>query len=135
MNETIILVGERQREYAHQLLAVAPLGHEVKITPPAKSREQEKHYWALCGDMAKQATFNGAKLDADSWMSLFMDALLKGEGRTIIPSLDGQRFVQLNRSTKRLKKHEASTLIEMIYAEGHHRGVLFPDYKHYMDKP
>jgi hypothetical protein len=88
----------------------------------------------LCGDFAKQATFNGSKLDADNWMSLFMDALLKGEGRTIIPSLDGERFVQLNRSTKRLKKHEASALIEMIYAEGHHRGVVFPDYK-YADEP
>ena len=134
MTKSVTLVGERQRQYAYSLLAQAALGEIVTIAPPKKSREQEKHYWALCGDFAKQATFNGVKLDADNWMSLFMDALLKGEGRTIIPSLDGERFVQLNRSTKRLKKHEASALIEMIYAEGHHRGVVFPDYK-YTDQP
>ncbi len=133
MTKTVILVGERQREYAHQLLAQAPLGHEFTIGPPKKTREQEKHYWALCGDFAKQATFNGKKMDDNSWMAVFLDALFAGEGRSIVPSLDGQRFVQLNRSTKRLKKHEASALIEMIYAEGHHRGVVFPDYKHYMD--
>lgn len=134
MTHTVILTGDKQRDFAHKLVAQAPLEYVVTITPPKKSREQERHYWALCNDFAKQATFNGAKLDADSWMSLFMDALLKGEGRTIIPSLDGERFVQLNRSTKRLKKHEASALIEMIYAEGHHRGVVFPDYKNYMDE-
>ena len=134
MTKTVILVGERQREYAHKLLAQAALGEVVTIAPPKKSREQEKHYWALCGDFAKQATFNGVKLDDNSWMALFLDALFAGEGKTIVPSLDGQRFVQLNRSTKRLKKHEASALIEMIYAEGHHRGVVFPDYK-YADEP
>jgi len=130
MTKSVTLVGERQREYAHQLLAQAALGEVVTIAPPKKSREQEKHYWALCGDFAKQATFNGMKMDDNSWMALFLDALFAGEGRTIVPSLDGQRFVQLNRSTKRLKKHEASALIEMIYAEGHHRGVVFPDYKY-----
>jgi hypothetical protein len=134
LTKTVILVGERQREYAHKLLAQAALGEVVTIAPPKKSREQEKHYWALCGDFAKQATFNGVKLDDNSWMALFLDALFAGEGKTIVPSLDGQRFVQLNRSTKRLKKHEASALIEMIYAEGHHRGVVFPDYK-YADEP
>jgi len=134
MTHTVILVGERQRDFAKSLVSQAPLGYVVTISEPKKSREQEKHYWALCGDFAKQATFNGMKLDDNSWMALFLDALFAGEGRTIVPSLDGQRFVQLNRSTKRLKKHEASALIEMIYAEGHHRGVVFPDYKHYTEQ-
>jgi hypothetical protein len=134
LTKSVTLVGERQREYAHKLLAQAALGEVMTIAPPKKSREQEKHYWALCGDFAKQATFHGRKMDDNSWMAVFLDALFAGEGRTIVPSLDGQRFVQLNRSTKRLKKHEASALIEMIYAEGHHRGVVFPDYK-YADEP
>lgn len=132
---TKTLTDRYSREQAKRIIDAAPDGYVMSVGEPLKTREQEKHYWALCNDFAKQATFNGVKLDADSWMSLFMDALLKGDGRTIIPSLDGQRFVQLNRSTKRLKKHEASALIEMIYAEGHHRGVVFPDYKHYCDGP
>ena len=134
MTHTVILAGDKQRDFALRLVAQAPLGHEVTIAPPQKTREQEKHYWALCGDFAKQATFNTVKLDSNSWMAIFLDALFEGEGRSIVPSLDGKRFVQLNRSTKRLTKKEASALIEMMYAEGHHRGVVFPDYRHFAER-
>ena len=124
MSRTIILY-PGNRQYALRTLSEAPDGYVVTVAEPRKNREQEMFYWALCGEVAKQATFNGVKMDADSWMSLFMDALFKGEGRTVLPSLDGRRIVQRDRSTKKLKKHEASVLIELILAEGHHRGVTF----------
>jgi len=40
MTKTVILAGERQREYAYKLLAQAALGEVVTIAPPKKSREQ-----------------------------------------------------------------------------------------------
>ena len=119
------LINEAVRANACTAINAAPEGWTVTIQEPRKKRDQECMYWALCEDMAKQATFNGMKLDKDSWMALFLDALYKGEGRTVLPSLDGQRIVQKDRSTKKLTTKQASVLIELILSEGHHRGVTF----------
>ncbi len=132
MKKTVILVGELQRRTAAQYLAEQPLGNMVVFSEPTKRRIQEERYHAMCGDIAKQCTFMGKRWDKDDWKRLLVDAFAKAmreigeplhhDGR-VIPSLDGERVVQLGIQTSGFFVKEASAFIEYLFAYGAAEGV------------
>ena len=115
---------------------MAPEGHVVRISEPAKKRIQEEKYHAMIGDIAKQSTFMGQKWDAEDWKRFLVDAFAKvmrdsgtplhHDGR-VVPSLDGQRVVQLGIQTRKFYGKEAADFIEYLYAYGADNNVQWTE--------
>lgn len=68
------------RRLARERIDAVPDGTVVVLRDPAKSRDQECHYHALIGEIAKNpptaalVTLAGKVLDEDSWKRLLIDA-------------------------------------------------------------
>ena len=115
---------------------MAPEGHVVRISEPAKKRIQEEKYHAMIGDIAKQCMFMGQRWDSEDWKRFLVDAFarvmrdagtpLHHDGR-VVPSLDGQRVVQLGIQTRKFYVKEAAEFIEYLYAYGADNNVQWTE--------
>lgn len=119
MTKTVILVGERQREYAQKLLAQAALGEVVTIKPQTRTGEQNALLWALLTDLSK-AKPNGREHTPDTWKLLVMHAC--GHACQFEIGLNGQPFPTGFRSSQ-LTKAQMSDLIDWIHAYAAEAGV------------
>ena len=101
----------------------------LEIKDAGKSRDQEKLYHELIGQIAKQAQHLGAKWDSEDWKRLLVDQFIKdmnGLGASkIIPSLDGEGIIQLGFQTRKFTKEQASEFVEWLHAWGAEHGVTF----------
>ena len=124
MPHTIILhAGNRQ--HAARVLGAAPDGYRVHISEPKRSVEQSDKMWAMLSEFSKQATLHGQSYSKEDWKLIFLHAL--GRELRMAPALDGKGFVPIGTSSSRLSVKDMSDLIELIYAEGAERGVIFKD--------
>lgn len=121
----------------------------VELSRPVKSREQEKRYHAMIGDIAKQVDFDGKKFSVDVWKTLLVDQFeeelrqmgidLSKPGKCEI-SLDGRRIVQIRPSTTGFLVKEASDFIEYLFSFGAENHIEWSDpetqslYKEYWQK-
>lgn len=132
--QVFVLAHREARRRAVEAVQQAPEGFVVRISPPGKSRDQEERYHAMLGDIAKQWTFMGQKWHQDDVKRLLVDAFaeamrqagtpLHHDGR-IVPSIDGQRVVQLGIQTSRFYKREATEFIEFLFAWGAEEGIVW----------
>lgn len=105
-----------------------PLRMEIKAE--SKSRDQEKKYHAMIGEIAAQASHLGAKWDAEDWKRLLVDLFAKEtgiQGGKIIPSLDSTGIVQLGLQTRNFTKEQAMEFITFLEAWGATNGIIFKD--------
>lgn len=102
----------------------------LEVKDASKSRDQEKLYHELIGQIAKQAQHMGAKWSAEDFKRLLVDQFAREIGITggkIIPNLDGSGVVQLGVQTKHFKAEQASQFIEWLYAWAANNGVTLDD--------
>lgn len=135
-NRLFILAHDTARQGAQKAIGEAPDGYVVRISKPARSRDQNDKLHAMFADVAKHCEFMGEKRDLETWKRLLVDAFarlkaaegqpLTGSGQ-IVPNLDGTGFVQLGVQTRKLKKAECSELIEFLYAWGTEKNVRWSD--------
>ena len=100
----------------------------LEIKDAGKSRDQEKLYHELIGQIAKQAQHMGAKWDAESWKRLLVDSYCREKGLktgAVIPNLAGDGIVQLGMQTRNFTKEQASEFVEWLHAWGAEHGVTF----------
>lgn len=123
---------EQMRQCLHHINATAHeymrRGQPIEIrvrTKSAQSWDQLKRLNAMCGDMAKQADWHGHRLSKDEWRHLLV-AVLRQDQRQI-PGANGQGFVLLGGSSRELSRKETSDAIEMLYALGSERDVVWTD--------
>lgn len=87
-------------------------------TEAIKSRDQEKMFHAIIGQIAKQAQHLGSRWNAESWKRFLIDQWSSETGQTNIsklaPSLDGERIVQLGMQSRRFTKEQGSSFIEWL---------------------
>mgnify|MGYP000879255670 CR=1 FL=1 len=136
MKKTLIITGELARKAACREIMAAPEGHVMRITEPVKKRIQEERYHAMIGDIALQCEFMGKRWDKEDWKRLLIDAFAKAmrdagtplhhDGR-VVPSLDGERVVQLGIQSRDFWVKEASEFIEYLFAYGAEAGVVWSD--------
>ncbi len=129
---TFMLVHAEARRRAAACCMESPDGYMVTVNEPTKKRVQEEKYHAMFGDIARQREFMGRKWDADDWKRFLVDAFaeamrqagtpLHHDGR-VVPSLDGQRVVQLGIQTRDFYVREAAEFISFLDAWGGERGV------------
>jgi hypothetical protein len=145
---TILLRTEQQREQALALLkhvpldAASPLRLVVDDPLPAKSREQEKKYHAMIGDIALQFEHCGRKWDADDMKRLLVDQFKRDtmkdsdigplwQGMGVVemaPALDGSGVVALGVQTKKFPSRLAAIFIEWLLAFGAEINIEWSDY-------
>jgi hypothetical protein len=134
MKRTFILAHAEARRRAVECVQQAPDGYVVEVKEPKKSRDQEEHYHAQIGDIAKQIDFFGKRWHRDDVKRILVDAFAKAmrdlgtplhhDGR-VVPSLDGERVVQLGIQTSNFRGREASDFIEFLYAWGTENGIMW----------
>lgn len=133
---TFVLVHAEARRRAAACCMESPDGYMVTVNEPTKKRIQEEKYHAMFGDIARQCEFMGSKRDSEDWKRLLVDAFahamreagtpLHHDGR-VVPSLDGQRVVQLGIQTRDFYVREAAEFITYLYAWGAEQGVLWSE--------
>jgi hypothetical protein len=102
----------------------------LEIKQQSKSREQERLYHELIGQIAKQAQHVGSKWSADDFKRLLVDQFAREIGLTgakIVPNLDGTGFVQLGVQTRKFTVDQGSQFIEWLYAWAANNGVTIDE--------
>lgn len=124
MNRTSFIIhGQYERERIIELAGSIADGWRVEFKAPKRSDEQSAKMWAMLGEVSKQARHHTLKLEAADWKLLFLNALRR-ETR-MVPNLDGNGLVSLERSSSDLSVAEMRDLIELIYEFGARNGVRF----------
>lgn len=118
---TLRTVADRDR--ACRWVRQAPIGSRVEFKSPRRTLPQNDRMWAMLTDIARQVEWYGQKLTPDDWKDVFTASLRRAH---VVPGLDGG-FVPLGMHTSDMSKEEMSALIELIYAFGAERGVIFGD--------
>ena len=98
----------------------------LEIKAESKSRDQEEMYHSLIGKIAKQAEHQGARWDVESWKRCLVDQWAHDScmrlGR-VVPSLDGERIVQLGIQTRKFTKEQGTEFIEFLFAWSAQNGI------------
>ena len=121
-----ILVHDLARQNAKRAIDEAPEGFTVTIAEPKRNLEQNARMWAMLGDVSRQVEWYGKRLTSEDWKHVFSSALKKME---VVPNLDGTGFVALGMSTSAMSKREMVDMIELIFAFGAEREVVWTDPK------
>lgn len=98
----------------------------LEVKDASKSREQEKLYHELIGQIAKQAQHLGAKWDAEDWKRLLVQEFCKDKGLPagrVIPNLSGDGICQLGQQTRKFSKEQASEFVEFLMAWASQHGI------------
>lgn len=76
---------------------------------------QSARFHAICGEVAKQAMFDGRRLSAQQWKVLFCSAhlVVAGEDPDLVQGLAGE-FVSLRESTASMSVSRMCSLIEYV---------------------
>jgi hypothetical protein len=113
-----------------------------------KTREQEKKYHAMLGDIAEQAKHLNQVLSADDWKRLCVaqyrtdcitnevDKLAdywNKQNFRLIPSLDGGSVVALGAQTRKFPKYVAAGFIEWLYQYGAANNIRWTDERVFSD--
>lgn len=116
MTHTVTLRGNR--EFAHRLVDVAPVGSVMKVSAPRRTTEQNDKMWAMLTEISA-AKPEGRELTPDVWKALFMHSL--DHAQRFEMALDGKGMVPVGFRSSRLTKAQMSDLIEVMneYAARH----------------
>jgi NinB protein len=122
---TFYLVNDKVRVNCIAAIHDLPDGYRVSMAEPRRTTAQSDRMWAMLTEFSKQATLNGQAYDKEDWKLIFMHAL--GRELRMAPALAGNGFVPIGTSSSKLSGRDMSDLIELIYAEGAARGVVFKE--------
>lgn len=111
------------RAAAIEAIRRAPDGYTVEIAPETRTKAQNRLLWPLLADVSAQVDWHGMQLTADDWKDVF-SASLKSELRAV-PNINGSGFVALGQRTSNMSKARFSEMIELIFAFGAQRGVVW----------
>ena len=120
----LFITGEVARKAICRHVLAAPDGYVVTIKEPTRNLEQNAKMWAMLEDLAEQCDWHGNKLVAEEWKDLLSAGLVQSKA---VPNLTGNGFVILGQRTSRLTKSQFAALIELIYAFGAERGVVWSE--------
>jgi hypothetical protein len=124
--QTVRLVGDTQRAFAHRLIEKAPPGAVLNIREASRSTQQNALMWALISDVSRSKP-EGRTHTAETWKCLFMAAC--GHAVQFELGLNDQPFPIGFRSS-RLNKQQMGELIECIHEYGARHGVRWSEPAH-----
>lgn len=98
------------------------------MTPDMKSLQQERLYHSLINQIAKQAMLHGSRWNSESWKRFLIDQWAHESGEMssiskVMPSIDGERVVQLGHQSRRFTKEQAISFTEWLLCWAATNGV------------
>lgn len=124
MSETVRIVGDRQRAYAHRVIDEAPLGYVMKLGAETRRDVQNRKLWPMIEDLRQQVPGFDVYSKEDIKLRL-MNAL--GTEMRFLPTLENDGIFPVGLSSSTLTVAQFSALIELIYAFGARHGVRWTD--------
>ncbi len=124
--ETVTINGPDDRQKIAVWARNVEMGTVVTFRKKSRSTEQNSKLHAMLGEVAKQVEWHGQFLDLDDWKDMFTASLRHAR---VVPGIDKGTYVPLGMHTSTLTIEEMSNLIELIYAFGAERGVVFKEPK------
>lgn len=121
---TFILTETNRRHVFNELWNMARVGDSITWQEPTRTLEQNAKLWPMLDDISKQVDWYGKKLTRDDWKDVFTASLVKAN---VVPNLEGNGFVACGLHTSRMGKKLFSDLIELIYAFGAEKGVVWSE--------
>ena len=102
------------------------------MTPDMKSRDQEKLYHSIIGQIAKQSQLHGSRWSAESFKRFLIDQWAHENGEMesvskVMPSIDGERVVQLGHQSRRFTKEQAISFTEWLLYWANTNGVTIDE--------
>ena len=95
----------------------------VRLGRLRRTLDQNRKLWPMLEDVRKQVDWYGFELACEDWKNIFTASL---RGQRAVPGIDGG-VVVLGKSTSRMDKSEFSELVELIYAFGSQRAVIWSE--------
>ena len=92
---------------------------DLEIVDAVRSDDQNKLYHVIIEKIATHSEHLGAKWDEESWKRFLIDQFATETGLRsgkVVPSLDGNRIVQLGLQSRKFTKDQASQFVEWLYA-------------------
>ena len=124
MKRILTLTGEAAKKAACREILAAPEGYIVTIAEKTRNLEQNAKMWAMLQDIAKQCNWHGMKLKEEEWKDLLSAGLVQSK---VVPNMEGNGFVILGQRTSKMTKSQFAALIELLYAFGAERGVVWSE--------
>lgn len=129
---TYILKEPRDRAFAIAAVQRAELGMQVKISKATRTVDQNRHYFGLLGQIAKQLHWppDSNELHDIEWWSRRMTLgwlIDKKRSVEIITSLHGDEFGLLLPHTSSIPSDQFAELIEFTSHFGVENGVIFKE--------
>jgi hypothetical protein len=122
--QLFVMSHDLARARAVEAVRNAPAGFTVTIAEPKRNLDQNARMWAMLADISEQVEWYGKRLTPEDWKHVFSASLRKLQ---VVPNLDGSGFVALGLSTSRLSKREFADLIEVMFAFGAEREVVWSE--------
>jgi len=119
----IIIRGQSQRDLAKRLVDQSPEGYCITFKEATRTDDQNAKLWPMLTDVARQVDWYGQHLTKEEWKDVFTAGLVKSK---VVPGIDGG-VVILGQRTSTMSKRLFSELIELIYAFGADRGVVWTE--------
>lgn len=128
--QSVKLIGQRQRQYACELIAKAPDGYVVKIAAENRRDAQNRKLWPMLGDIQKQVP-GFATFSAEDIKNRFLNAL--GAEMRFLPTLEGEGMFPVGMKSSTLTVAQFSALVELVYQFGAKHSVKWsepiPEYR------
>ena len=109
----------------------------LDVRPESRSLDQNAHFHALCGDIARSGIeWFGKPRKAEEWKVLLVSGHAKAtkQEADVVPGLEGE-LVNLRESTARMSRARASSLIEYTLAFCAEHGVELRDSRQWEINP
>jgi len=109
----------------------------LEVRPESRTLDQNAHFHALCGDIARSGIeWFGKPRKADEWKVLLVSGHAKAtkQEADVVPGLEGE-LVNLRESTARMSRQRASSLIEYTLAFCAEHGVELRDSRQWEINP
>lgn len=120
----LTITGEIARKAICRHVLAAPEGYVVSIQAATRSLDQNAALWAALTDISNQTDWHGIKLTPDEWKDLLSAGLVKAK---VVPNMTGDGFVILGQRTSKMTKRQMGDLLDLVYAFGTERGVIFSE--------
>lgn len=101
---------------------------ELVVKKRNRTNDQNAKLHAMFADIARQAEWDGLKLDKDDWKDVLVSGWVKentGAGARVVSNWQKDGLLPLGQRTRSLKVDEMSELIEFVAYAGAQLGVEF----------
>lgn len=120
----VILIDDKRKAYAKMLIDAAPAGHVCEIKESTRTLSQNCKLWPMLQDISRQVCWHGYWMTKEEWKDFFTASIKK---LRIVPNMDGTGFIAVGCSSSAMGKRMFSDMIELIYAFGAERDVVWSE--------